>query len=147
MVFLLIPARAQEKNRPDIFIAPLVELIGFSGKGLAFGGGFALGAENSGYALGLRILYATEGDSINTTELNVFVRFYFFERDQHTGIFLQLNGGSAHYSRDEDDAGSVSAGVSVGWRFPFKKIFFIEPAVRIGYPYMAGVGGAGVYRF
>ncbi|MCL2480514.1 MAG: hypothetical protein FWF38_02260 [Spirochaetaceae bacterium] len=124
-----------------------MEGIGYSGEGLAFGGGLAVGAENSGYSLGLRLLYATESDSVKTMELNALIRFYFFNRDQHNGLFLQINGGSALSSLDEDKVGSVSAGISVGWRIPFGELFFVEPAVRVGYPYMAGVGVAGGIRF
>jgi len=150
-VFLLFPAHAQDvkqsKNRPDIFVAPLLEIIGYSGKGLAFGGGFTAGVEDNGYALGLRLLYVTESDSINTMELNALIRFYISNREQHNGLFLQLNGGSALSSRDEDKVGAVSVGISIGKRIPFGDLIFIEPTVRVGYPYVAGVGVAGGIRF
>ncbi|MCL2706085.1 MAG: hypothetical protein FWE72_07750 [Spirochaetaceae bacterium] len=150
-VFLLFPSYAQDakqsKNRPDIFVAPLLEIIGYSEKGLAFGGGLTIGVEDSGYALGLRLLSVAGSDSVNTVELNALIRFYLFNREQHNGFFLQINGGSALSYRDDDTVGSVSVGLSMGKRIPFTNLIFIEPIVRVGYPYMAGVGVVGGIRF
>ena len=137
----------QEKNRPDIFIAPLVEVIGYSGSGFAIGCGMAVGAEISGYGVGLRYLYSTESD-VSTMETNAFIRFYFIDKFQHEGIFLQINGGAALSSLEDYNIATFAGGLSAGWRFVFsKKYFFVEPAVRTGYPYKVGVGVSAGVRY
>jgi hypothetical protein len=89
-------------------------------------------------------------------ELNFLMRFYFFHMPRaenlgHSGLFIQFNGGPALFAREDThiavptDMTLISAGLSLGWRFLLGKHFFIEPAVRTGYPYLAGVGlAAGV---
>ena len=152
LVLLTFPAysqnRKQAEKRPDIFIAPAAEVIGYGRNGSAFGGGVVIGAEDNGKAMGLRFLYAADSESVSTMELNILLRFYFFNTSNaHTGLFVQLNTGVALCSRDNDDNGLTeteiglfSMGVSVGWRFPFGKYFFVEPAIRGGYPYIYGAG-------
>ena len=148
MLLFVFSGFSQEKNRPDIFIAPLFEVIGYSGEGLAYGGGLAFGAEQSGYGVGLRLLYVTEGDSINTMELNAFIRFYFINRFKHEGLFLQVSGGAALSSLEDYNVATFAGGLSAGWRFVFsKKYFFVEPAVRTGYPYKVGVGVSAGLRY
>ena len=96
--------------------------------------------------MGLRFLYASDTDSMITMEFNVLIRFYLFNRDEHKGLFLQANGGASLVSSKKEDAiedkevGTVSAGIFAGWRFPFGKYFFVEPAIRVGYPYIYGAG-------
>ena len=144
---------AESEKRPDIFIAPLAEVIGFSKEGASFGGGLAIGAEENGKAMGLRFLYAVDSESVSIMELNVLMRFYFFEKDTHNGLFVQLNGGCTLFSHErdnglpEEDAGGFSVGVTAGWRFPFSKYFFVEPYIRAGYPYIAGLGVAAGFIF
>ena len=103
--------------------------------------------------LGLRFFYALDGESVSTMELNILLRFYLYEKETHTGFFVQLNTGAALCSYDDDkyigktEVGALSIGVSAGWRFAYGKKFFYEPAVRVGYPYVIGLGIAAGIRF
>ena len=103
--------------------------------------------------MGLRFLYASDTDSMITMEFNVFIRFYFFNRDEHKGLFLQANGGAALVSSEKESAnqdeevGTFCVGISAGWRFPFGKYFFVEPAIRVGYPYIYSAGVSAGFRF
>ena len=115
LVFLTFPAYSQNKKqaekRPDIFIAPVAEVLGYSRDGVAFGGGVALGVEDTGTAMGLRFLYASDIDSMKTMELTVLIRFYLFNQDEHTGLFLQANGGASLLSiKNEDDIQNEEVG-------------------------------------
>jgi hypothetical protein len=135
---------------PDFFIAPLTEVIGYSSKGLAIGGGFALGA-GDGVAIGLRLLYAIDTESVSTLELAVFLRFYLLGSGVHTGPFVQVISGADIHARENDwslsaRAGAFSAGLAAGWRFLLGNRWYIEPVVRVGYPYIAGVGVSAAFR-
>ena len=142
---------AQSDKRPVIFIAPLAELSGYGLEGIAFGGGFAIGTEDDGFTIGLRLLYATDSESANSLELNFFIRYYVFTPNDHSGLFVQLNGGPVVFNYKKavvipSEAGEISFGFTVGWRFPLGKHFFLEPAIRGGYPYIAGGGLSAGYR-
>ena len=155
-VFLLLSLfplhlHAQSEKRPDIFIAPLVETIGYSREGIAFGGGLIIGAGDDGFAIGLKLLYATDSESSNTLELNFFIRYYLLSPDDHSGLFLQLNGGPVVFNYEEaagipSETSNISFGFTVGWRFPFGEHLFVEPAIRCGYPYILGAGVSAGFR-
>ena len=129
-----------EKN--DFFMAPLVEIIGYSSDGAAYGGGISLGA-GSGTAIGFSLLYTVDQNSVNTLEITVFLRFYLSGPQAYSGPFLQLNTGAAVFEYDSgvslpSKAGSLSAGINAGWRFPLGERWCLETSLRFGYPYKAG---------
>jgi hypothetical protein len=70
-----------------------------------------------------------------------------------SGPFIQFSGGPVIFARGEknitmpSDTVRLSAGFSLGWRFLLGTYFFIEPAIRAGYPYIAGVGLSAGVRF
>ena len=139
-----------EGSPPDFFIAPLAEVLGYSRKGPAFGGGLAVGA-GSGVAIGLRFFYAIDTESINTMEITAFMRFYILADKACTGPFAQLNIGMAlfnhkHAAFPPADVIAFSTGITAGWRFPLGKHWCLEPSVRAGYPYLAGAGVAFAFR-
>jgi len=157
IVFSTVPAWAQNAKQSSqstgIFVAPLAELTGYGRKGPAFGGGLALGWGEGG-ALGLRILYSSSfGDEkVKTLELGFFARFYLFGPEVSTGLFVQPTIGMVMFAGQSAlslpaEAGSISAGLAVGWRFPLGNRWYIEPAVRGGYPYMYGAGVSAGFRF
>ncbi|MCL1815181.1 MAG: DUF3575 domain-containing protein [Treponema sp.] len=154
LVFSAIPVQAQTADqsgeRQDIFIAPLAEVIGYSRQGPSFGGGFALGA-GDGIAVGMRFLYAIDTEDVHTMEMTVFTRFYLRRSEACTGPFVQINIGAAifdlkHTASPPAEVGAPSAGIAAGWRFPLGKRWYIEPAIRLGYPYIAGAGAAFAFR-
>ena len=66
-----------------------------------------------------------------------------------TGPFVQAEGGFVLIAYDGFDNGrfAPSAGLGLGWRIPLGERFFAEPALRIGYFYMLGVGVTAGIRF
>ena len=158
MVLFSVSARAQTTEQPvyptehqDFFIAPLAEVIGYGRKGPNFGGGLAIGA-GSGAAIGARLLYAADTESVNALELAVFIRFYFFGPEASAGPFVQINAGTAVFARESAvslpaQVGTISAGLAAGWRFLLGNRWYIEPAVRAGYPYISGTGVSAGFRF
>ena len=137
------------ERREVFFIAPLAEAIGYSYTSIAYGGGLAIGS-GSGTAVGLRFLYATDPENYIFMEILFFLRFYFLGSEASTGPFLQFNGGPVIYADSVPELsgyGGISAGLNAGWRLPIGRNFFIEPAVRVGYPYIVGGGISSGLRF
>jgi hypothetical protein len=156
---VLIPAVSQDKDalRDDFWVCPVFESVWYGISDVAFGGGAALGY-GDGVSLGLKVVYFDDIDEFRTVELNFFLRFYLFgmasnEAPRNSGLFVQLNGGPVIFARNGDDmdipskTGTLSGGISLGWRFLLSRYFLIEPAVRGGYPYMAGAGLSAGVRF
>ena len=143
---------AQKTKISSFFIAPLLEFIGYSVKGVSMGGGFAIGG-GDGISIGLRFMYSfTLGeDSINALELAVFMRYYLCGNKERTGLFIQLNAGVTAFAYEEAvsfpvEVGALSLGLALGWRFQLGNRWYLEPSVRIGYPYIAGVGVSAAFH-
>ena len=147
--FLIVPALFAEKRGEDFFFAPRGEVTGYGTNGYAYGGGLMIGAGTGG-ALGLSLLYAVDDNNFIFMEMLFFLRGYIFGANAFSGPFLQLSAGPVIYADTNPEItsyGNISAGLTTGWRFLLGRHFFLEPAVRIGYPYLAGAGLAlGVRR-
>jgi hypothetical protein len=153
-LFFCFPVFAQDKasSFEDFWVCPVFETGLYGATNLAIGGGAALGYGER-LAFGLKVVYWNELKEVRSLELNFLARFYFFDRAAPSGLFVQFNGGPAFFVRYESkitippEVGTISAGLSLGWRFLFGKHFFVEPAVRGGYPYLVGAGLSGGVRF
>jgi len=113
----------------------------YSQHGYAYGGSFTFGY-GAGSAIGVKASCYFNEEGIDTVELNFLLRFYFL-RMAYKGPFFQLMGGPALFNRTGDftipsNSGMLSAGLCLGWRFVLAERFYIEPAVRGGYPYLLG---------
>ncbi|MDR2019223.1 MAG: hypothetical protein LBQ14_00480 [Treponema sp.] len=62
-------------------------------------------------------------------------------------VFAQFDLGASYIMDDEDMYPEPLMGVSAGVRFPFLGMFYAEPYLRFGYPYMWGLGVTGGIRF
>ena len=143
------PAERTDVNKgspPAFFIEPLAEVNGYSRKGISLGGGLVVGM-GDGVGIGFRTLFAKSfGEEVLTSvELAVLLRFYPFFSNVPSGFFFQLEGGAVIYAGDKTlslpaEGGQFSGGLSIGWRFLLGNRFFIEPALRLGYPYILGSG-------
>jgi hypothetical protein len=134
---------AQEKaGREDFWICSGADMAMYSVSGMAYGGGFGMGYGN-GAAVGIKAAFLADAKGVTTVELNLLLRWYFFGGG--SGPFAQFNGGPVLLAEDgfpgfPSGTGTVSAGLSAGWRFPAGKRWFVETAIRAGYPYIAGAG-------
>ncbi|MCL2800596.1 MAG: hypothetical protein FWD28_02425 [Treponema sp.] len=138
-------------QRTEIYIAPVTELMSYSLRLPALGGGIAVGGGDR-VSIGGRFFFATDATELFTMELTVFVRFFVFDNEDISGLFIQLNCGAAVFEYKEaiqlpTEIGSMSFGVSVGWRFLITDSWFVEPAARIGYPFGFAAGVSAGYRF
>ena len=138
-------ARAADgSGREDFFIAPKAEALMYSQNGVSAGGGFSMGY-GSGTAMGLSLLYAIDPGKYGVVEMLFFLRIFLVGSMPSMGPFLQINAGPVLFTSGtigtvREGIGTVSAGIGAGWRFPLGRYWFIEPAVRAGYPYIAGAG-------
>jgi hypothetical protein len=131
-----------------------IDAVAFGG-GLHFGYGFDIGA------VGVGVQYLVDTEGLTSYVPNLFVRFYLplsgvlalpKLRSQdapsgrlESGPFLQFSLGPSFHAWNpripaDDLAGTVSAGLSAGWRFLVGDRWYVEPALRAGHPFLAGIG-------
>jgi hypothetical protein len=138
-------------EKPDFWVGLGGDTALYSVFGLAYGGSLTLGY-GSGSLIGFKAAFFFNNEYINTLELDLLFRFYLFGQNAYWGPFIQFIGGVSliNYSGDfaiPSNTGIINAGLSFGWRFILVKRFFVEPAVRAGYPYFYGVGVSAGIRF
>ena len=150
-IFLTREAAAQTAIREDFFIAPFAEVLLYSRDGFSPSGGIIAGV-GTGTALGLRVLYAVDqgGDALHILEMGFFFRLYLPFARGAKGPFVQIIAGTVLFGGPPTlpaQTGSFSVGLGLGWRFLLGSRLYIEPAVRAGYPYLAGGGVSFGCRF
>ena len=137
-------------KRSDFFIGLFAEGIGYSRNSVAFGGGITFGGSFYGMGVGMTLLYAQDTENFIFMEALAHFRVYLLRARKNTGLFLQAEGGVVLFAYEEfKTAENIApvAGLSAGWRFPLGKIWYIEPVIRGGYPYIYGVGFTAGIRF
>jgi hypothetical protein len=161
-LFICTPVFAEDQAsvREDMWVCPVFESGLYGISHIAVGGGAALGYGDR-VAFGLKVVYWDDMEEVSSVELNFLARFYLLgimrakalegedigAKDfRRSGLFVQFNGGPVFFSKPSG-LGTISAGLSLGWRFIFGSYFFVEPAVRGGYPYIAGAGLSAGVRF
>jgi hypothetical protein len=137
-------AQGSSSERGDLWFCPGAEAALYSPSGMAFGGGLALGY-GRGTAIGFKAAYYIDTGGIGTLEFNFLLRLYFLGILYSHGPFIQFGGGPAIFIKDNNFSfssvlGTISTGLSAGWRFPVGNLWFFEPSIRVGYPYLVGMG-------
>ena len=157
---VLLAAPAQ---RGDFWVCPGAETALYSSAGVSVGSSLAVAYGNKiSFGFGMAWFFDTK-KVLDALELNFLLRYYFKggalsgaslkEGEPSAGPYLQLTGGPALFFDKAEKAstpakwGTVSAGATFGWRFLFGKLFFVEPYIRAGYPYLVGAGVSGGVRF
>ena len=123
----------------------------YSNSSFCYGAGLAF-AYGKRVSIGLKAAYFINIENrIDVLELGFLLRFYLLSGALNSGLFAQLTGGLALFIRGEEGIslpvqwGTMYGGLEIGWRFLLGKVFFLEPFVRGGYPYLFGGGiSAGV---
>jgi hypothetical protein len=157
LFFFHFPVFAQNSAiREDLWVCPVFESSFYSVSNLAIGIGAALGYGDR-VAFGLKVIYWDDMNEVRSLELNLLARFYFFNKAAPSGPFIQLNAGPVIFAWDEQNISipsktvMTSAGLSLGWRFLLGDrlggLFFIEPCIRVGTPYLFGAGLSAGVRF
>jgi hypothetical protein len=167
LLLLALPAAAQSGGtapgdfpgvKGEFFLGASAESALYSNDRAAFGGGAVFGYGFDIGALGAALDYLTDPDGLATLAPRIFVRFYLplafinARYPYRSGPFLQFGIGPSFHARDSRfasrvPAAAVSAGLDAGWRFLFGDRWYIEPALRGGYPFIAGAGVSAGRRF
>jgi len=156
LTLMAVPSQAQTSGNTEevdsqpsappqyfFFLAPVGE-VNMYGWDVAFGGGLSIGGGDS-ITMGANILYFADSYKINVLEITIFIRYFILGSEKNYGPFFQLVGGMTIFGREDfapipSGIGSMSGGAAFGWRFMLGKRWFVEPAIRAGYPYLVGVG-------
>ena len=170
IIFSSIPVFAQEadtgflaapQKRGDFWVCPGAETAFYTSSGISAGGSLAVAYESK-FSFGFKAAWFFDmNNNLDALELNFLLRYYFMDSAEavsspegasSAGPWLQLTGGPALFFDKGENAsipakwGRFSAGLTFGWRFLLGKLFFAEPYIRVGYPYIAGIGvSAGVH--
>jgi len=139
---------AAEKS--DFWICVGGETSFYNASGLTFSGSLALGY-GSGSSMGLKGSFFYNGD-VSIIEFDLLLRFYMYGKKAYFGPFFQFLGGASliNYQGEFNipaSTGIINAGLGFGWRFLYFNRFFVEPAIRLGYPYFLGLGVSAGIRF
>ena len=146
---------AAPPKRSDFWVSPGAEMALFSPSSISVGGSLAV-VYGSRFSIGFSAAWFFDMNSeLDALEMNLLLRYFFVsaaEDSLYAGPYLQLTGGPVIFFDLKEDApglahwGRISAGLTFGWRFLLGKLFFAEPYIRLGYPYIAGIGvSAGVH--
>jgi len=154
LLICAVPVFAQEEavKQRAFWVCPGAETAMFSPSGMAYGGGLSIGYGRRA-AIGFKAAYLVNTKGLSTLELNFLFRWYFLQPMAYFGPFAQFNGGPVFFAQNRDaiavpaEFGTISAGLSVGWRFLLGKWWFLEPAIRVGYPFLVGAGVSAGLRF
>jgi hypothetical protein len=107
------------------------------------------------FAAGFNLTGSTGGYGNTVFEPSILFRYYF--SDSHTEFFIQLDAGAVLINEPErtipkNDDNEYSAvnfliGVRLGYRYTFGSLWYVEPYIRAGYPFLAGAGVIFGYRY
>jgi hypothetical protein len=108
-------------------------------EGAAIGGNLSLGVNlNSQFSLGIKTVFSSDTGAVSTLEPAAFFRYYLPLKIN--GFFAQAELGASFFFEDGNSYPAFQGGLSFGWRYNFVKNWYIEPAVRFGYPFVWGAG-------
>jgi len=134
----------------DFYFGFFAEGLGYSRYSAAFGGGIVFGGGFNGMGLGISLLYAQDPEKFVFLETLAHFRLYISRVKNNTGLFLQAEGGIVLFANEKFETAdnfSPTAGLGAGWRFPLGKLWYIEPVIRGGYPYIYGASLSTGIRF
>jgi outer membrane protein OmpA-like peptidoglycan-associated protein len=132
------------------------EINGYSRMGLSFGGNLILGIDlNDSFSAGLKTGFFDDFDTVSAFETALFFRYYLpwlHLPKSIDGPFAQLEAGNVillerGYHENLEAFPSFIGGLSAGWRFNFGEHWYLEPAVRAGYPHIWGFSITAGIRF
>ena len=92
--------------------------------------------------------YHEKQNQILTIEALGTLRYYIvsFSGEPVSGIYLEVQAGASSLLVDSKLKTVFNAGGAAGYRFTLGS-FYVEPELRVGYPYMCGAGLAAGMRF
>jgi len=152
LLFLTCPLFALDWWPPEggfIGIGP--EINAHTREGLAIGGGLTLGIDlNEYFTAGLRNSFFHNTDTVGAFEILGIFRYYLpwlHLPKSNDGPFVQAEIGAVFFFEYGHAFPSFSGGLAAGWRFNLGELFYIEPALRGGYPHFWGLSVTAGIKF
>ena len=122
------------------------EINANSPRGPAVLGGLTLGFDlHRHWTAGLRAGYSPNMYVSSALEPVAFGRYYLLPGSG--GPFVQGEAGCIIIFAFDEDFIVFSGGFATGWRFNLARNVYVEPALRLGYPYLFGVSLNAGLRF
>ena len=119
-----------------------MELNANSRESVGGGGILSVGLElNDQFDAGLKAGFSLGVGSLTALEMQGFFRYTFpFQPFDNANIFIQAELGSVLFFYEGETYPAFLGGVAAGLRFFPGEKWYLEPALRLGYPFMWGVG-------
>jgi len=134
-----------------LFIGFGPEANGYSRKGAALGANFVFGMEFDTYfTTGLKTGFSHDLGTVSVLNFQLLFRYYLpWLRSSLpvSGFFVQAESGGILAFEFGEVFPTFLAGISAGWRHNLPRNWYIEPAVRLGYPHIWGIEITAGYRF
>ena len=152
VLYLFLGTGSTQTHALDtLFIGFGPEVNGHSRKGAALGLNLIFGMDFDTYfATGLKTSFSHDFDTVNVWNFQLFFRYYLpwlRSAVPVSGFFVQAETGGLLAFEDNEIFPTFSAGISAGWRYNLPRNWYIEPAVRFGYPHIWGLEITAGYRF
>jgi hypothetical protein len=90
------------------------------------------------FAAGLKAGYSHNFSGVGPLEMAALGRWYFLSLET-SRLFAQVEAGADLIFHEGDTVPAFLGGLALGWRIPLG-LWYVEPAVRGGYPYVWGAG-------
>ncbi|MCL2809541.1 MAG: hypothetical protein FWD24_05700 [Treponema sp.] len=150
VLLLIVSPIFAEFQREKVFISTSIETIPYDFESFVIGGGMSFGY-GTGASVGMKLAWFFGFEGMNALELNVFWKYFLPGLNADTGPFLQLMLGPVIFNRMDEfsigsNKGSMTYGLGFGWRFLIGDLWYVEPMVRGGYPYIISAGVSGGMR-
>jgi len=98
------------------------------------------------FAVGANVIVSSGFAGATVLETAASFRWYFLG-SKHVGFFTQADLGAYLIFEDEKTHPLFLGGLRGGYRLPFGSMFYVDPYVRLGYPFVFGFGALAGIRF
>jgi len=128
-------------NIDGMFAGAGAEVNANSREGVALGGVLSFGVDFfQQFAGGLKLTFSHNLDETSALEPQAFFRFYLPLQFETGDFFVQADMGAVVLFEDGSAYPSFSGGLTAGWRYVIVQNIYIEPHLRVGYPFIWGAG-------
>jgi len=98
------------------------------------------------FAIGANVIVSSGFADATALEIAASFRWYFLGNG-HTGFFTQADLGAYLVFEDKETHPFFLGGLRTGYRLPLGSMFYVDPYLRLGYPFVFGLGALAGIRF
>ncbi|MDR3020735.1 MAG: hypothetical protein LBU66_07515 [Treponema sp.] len=140
LVFCLLLCIAGSISALELSVGAGAEMNAYSREGIAAGGGLVCTMElNEQFDVGLKTGFFHDFNELGALEIQGLFRYQLPLGIR--GLFTQAELGTVILFYKEESYGAFLGALAAGWRLnPASEKWYIEPVIRIGYPFIWGLG-------